>query len=28
VPKLGASGSLSLGDLKGKVVVLNFWYSK
>jgi hypothetical protein len=28
LPKLGASGSLSLGDLKGKVVVLNFWHSK
>ncbi len=26
--KLGASGSLSLGDLKGKVVLLNFWHSK
>ncbi len=28
LPKLGASGSVSLGDLKGKVMLLNFWHSK
>jgi hypothetical protein len=26
--RLGAAGSVSLGDLQGKVVVVNFWHSQ
>ncbi len=28
LPKLGGSGTLSPADFKGKLLVLNFWYSQ
>jgi len=28
VARLGGSGTLSLADFRGKVLVLNFWYSQ